>query len=77
MEYNPLLDKTSSIDKKDSLLSDLKEYADVFFPQNAEKLAFNCEEVDLAIEIQEEQEPLYSSLYPLSQAELEVLSRDL
>lgn len=32
MEYNPLLDKTSSIDKKDSLLSDLKEYADVFFP---------------------------------------------
>ncbi|EED14526.1 retrovirus polyprotein, putative [Talaromyces stipitatus ATCC 10500] len=77
MEYNPLLDKTSYIDSKDSLPSTLKKYTDVFSPQNAEKLAPNCEGVDLAIEIQEGQEPSYRPLYPLSRAELEVLQRYL
>ncbi|EED13485.1 retrovirus polyprotein, putative [Talaromyces stipitatus ATCC 10500] len=73
IEYNPLFNKTSGIDSKDSLPSNLKEYADVFSPQNAEKLALNCEGVNLAIKIQEGQELPYSPLYLLSQAELEVL----
>ncbi|EED11580.1 hypothetical protein TSTA_008760, partial [Talaromyces stipitatus ATCC 10500] len=34
MEYNPLLNKTSSRDSKDALPSALREYADVFSPQN-------------------------------------------
>jgi hypothetical protein len=55
----------------------LKEYADVFSPRNASKLAPNREGIDLAIEIQDGQEPPYGPLYPLSQAELEVLRQYL
>jgi transposase InsO family protein len=76
VEYNPLLDKTSQ-EGKDDLPKALKEYVDVFSPRNAEQLAPNREGIDLAIEIQEGQEPPYGPLYPLSQAELGVLRQYL
>lgn len=77
LEYNPLLYSTGSTDNENELLSTLKEYADVFSSQAAEKLAPNREGVDLAIKIQEGQEPPYGPLYPLSRVELEVLQRYL
>jgi RNase H-like domain found in reverse transcriptase/Reverse transcriptase (RNA-dependent DNA polymerase)/Integrase zinc binding domain/Chromo (CHRromatin Organisation MOdifier) domain/Integrase core domain len=76
IEVNSLLSYRGK-DNATRLPEALKGYADVFSPQNAEKLAANREGIDLAIEIQEGQEPPYGPLYPLSQAELEVLRRYL
>ncbi|KIX01155.1 uncharacterized protein Z518_08880 [Rhinocladiella mackenziei CBS 650.93] len=78
VECNSLLRETSdSAESKDGVPNTLKEYVDIFSPQNAKKLEPNREGIDLAIETQEGQEPPYSPLYPLSQAELEVLRRYL
>ena len=65
IEYNSLLRGTRTEDK-DELPEALKEYKDVFLSQNAEKLAPNREGIDLAIKLQEGQEPPYGPLYPLS-----------
>ena len=73
VEYNTLLREASSTDSKGELPEALREYSDVFSPRNAAKLAPHREGVDLAIELQDGQEPPYGPLYPLSQAELGVL----
>jgi transposase InsO family protein len=62
---------------QDHLPAQLLGYKDVFSAKNSATLAPNREGIDLAIDIQEGKEPPYGPLYPLSQAELEVLRKYL
>jgi hypothetical protein len=61
----------------DQFPAQLHGYKDVFSEQNAAILAPNREGIDLAIESQDGKELPYVPLYPLSQAELEVLKKNL
>ena len=65
MEINALLSQ-KGVNSGTGLPEALKEYVDVFSSQNAAKLVPNREGIDLAIDIQEGQEPPYGPLYPLS-----------
>jgi hypothetical protein len=59
--------------KTNQLPSELQQYEDVFAAENATALPPHRPGVDMAIPLQEGQQPPYGPLYPLSPAELEVL----
>lgn len=70
IEVNSLISSKPEITGK--LPESLSNFSDVFFANNAKKLAPH-RDIDLAIEIQPDKQPPYGPIYPLSQTELAAL----
>ena len=70
IEVNSLISSKPEITGK--VPDSLKDFSDVFFANNAKKLAPH-RDIDLAIEIQPDKQPPYGPIYPLSQTELAAL----